>query len=252
MNTNKELTHKLFLQREQLYKHNSYETEMNFYNEVASGIMPKMKRSKDIYLSSGYGILSDDTIRNMRYHIIISIALITRFCVESGMEMETAYSLSDLYIQRVDKCNTIDELDNIHYEMVSDFSNRMRKIKRGNIYSKPIVRCLDYIYDNLQNKLSLEELADYVSLSPQYLSKLFHKEVGIPFKEYIIRKRIEAAENMLKYSDFSIIDISNYLAFSSHSHFIQTFKKYTGFTPKEYQNEFFRSNKLSDKINNIT
>ena len=65
---------------------------MNFYNEVSSGIMPKMKRSKDIYVSSGYGVLSDNPVRNMRYHIIIS-ALITRFCVESGMEMEARIAL---------------------------------------------------------------------------------------------------------------------------------------------------------------
>ncbi|MBP3325216.1 MAG: helix-turn-helix domain-containing protein [Coprococcus sp.] len=53
------------------------------------------------------------------------------------------------------------------------------------------------------------------------------------------------AENLLKYSDFSAIDISNDLCFSSHSHFIKVFKEHTGYTPKEYRNRFFRRNRSS-------
>ena len=103
--------------------------------------------------------------------------------------------------------------------------------------------CLDYIYDNLHTKITLEKLAEITKLSPAYLSKLFHKEVGYTVSGYIIRKRIEAAENMLKFSDHSCIDISEYLCFSSESHFIQVFKKQTGYTPKAYREKFFRTRK---------
>lgn len=53
-----------------------------------------------------------------------------------------------------------------------------------------------------------------------------------------LNKRIEAAENMLKYSDYSCLDISEYLCFSSESHFIQVLKKHTGYTPKAYRRNF--------------
>ena len=61
--------------------------------------------------------------------------------------------------------------------------------------------------------------------------------------EYITRKRIQAAENMLKYSEYSCLAISDYLCFSSESHFIQVFRRYTGLTPKRYREAYFRVSK---------
>ena len=113
-------------------------------------------------------------------------------------------------------------------------------IKKG-LYSKPILICLDLIYDNLHNKITLNDLADNVGLSAPYLSKLFHKEVGVTVSQYISQKRVEAAENLLKFSDYSCIEISNYLCFNSESYFIQVFKSYTKLTPKEYREKFFRT-----------
>ena len=63
----------------------------------------------------------------------------------------------------------------------------------------------------------------------------FKKEMGIGVAEYILKKRMEAARNMLRYSDMSYAEISEILAFSSQSHFTAVFKKHHGITPKEYR-----------------
>ena len=60
--------------------------------------------------------------------------------------------------------------------------------------------------------------------------------------EYVISKRMEAAENMLLYSDYTLTDISDILCFSSYSHFARTFRKYYGESPKQYRSEHFRAN----------
>ena len=54
---------------------------------------------------------------------------------------------------------------------------------------------------------------------------------------YIRQQKIEMAKNLLRYSDSSMIEIANQLAFSSQSHFIQQFRDVTGMTPKKYRNE---------------
>ena len=173
----------------------------------------------------------------------------TRFCVEGGMEMETAYTLSDLYIMKADKCQSEEEVRRIHNEAILDYTMQMKKISRANIYSKPVIMTMDYIYDNLHSKISVEDIAGSVSLSTAYLSRIFHKEVGVTISTYIAVKRVETAQNMLKYSDYTSLEISNYLAFTSHSHFISTFKKYTGMTPNEFRKKYYRDNwgNLSDK-----
>lgn len=238
----KELTYKAFMNREYEIKHSPYEKEFEFYECVKNGDVEKVKELMTPLGAEGSGQLSEDPLRNLKYHFIVTVALMTRFSVEGGLGMEKAYTLSDLYIQKADKCLTADELHTVHREAVLDYTEQMSRAAKGNIYSKPIIMAMDYIYDHLHSKIYEEDIAEYVGLSGAYLSRLFHKEVGVTVSTYISVKRVETAKNMLRFSDYSPLDIGNYLAFSTHSHFIRTFKKYTGMTPKEYRKRYYRSN----------
>lgn len=236
----KELTYKSFLNREYELRHSPFEKEFEFYECVKSGDINGVERLMTALDGNGAGRLSDDKLRNLKYHFVITIALITRFCVEGGMEMETAYTLSDLYINRADNCMREGDIHTLHREAILDFTRQMNRLAHDNIYSKPVIMTMDYIYDNLHSKISEDEIAEYVSLSAAYISRLFKREVGVTISTYIAIKRVETAQNMLKYSDYSPVDIANYLAFASHSHFISVFKKYTGMTPNEYRKRYFR------------
>ena len=99
--TEKELSYKAFLNREYGFSHSPFEKEFEFYDCVKKGDTDGVKRLMTPLDSSGTGVLSEDPIRNLKYHFVVTVALITRFCVEGGMEMETAYTLSDLYILRM-------------------------------------------------------------------------------------------------------------------------------------------------------
>lgn len=241
MNVNKKLSHIEFLNREYNISHLSYEREMAFFHSIKDGNSEEANRLFKPFNSEEMGRLSDDSLRNLKYHLIITVAFITRYCIEGGMEMEAAYNLSDIYIRSIDKCRTEEEINLLHHEVVDDCTQRMSIIRKQNRYPKAVTICLDYIYDNLHQKITLEKLAETVSLSPAYLSKLFHKETGMTVSGYITQKRIEAAENMLKFSEYSCLEISEYLCFSSESHFIQVFRKHTGYTPKNYREKFFRT-----------
>lgn len=238
----KELTYKAFLNREYEFRHSPFEKEFEFYDCVKNGNTEGVEQLMTPLGSSGSGMLSQDPLRNLKYHFIVTIALITRFCVEGGMEMETAYTLSDLYILKADRCSCEKDIHALHREAVLEFTRQMNRLAHGNVYSKPVIMTMDYIYDNLHSKISERDIAEYVSLSPSYISRLFKKEVGVNICTYIAVKRVETAQNMLKYSDYSPVDIGNYLAFTSHSHFISVFRKYTGMTPKEFRKKYFRDN----------
>lgn len=241
MDINKALTKTAFNNREYMITHLPYEREMEFYQSVKMGNIKEVNRLFKPLGGSGFGRLSDDNLRNLKYHLVVTIAFITRYCIEGGMEMETAYNLSDIYILRVDRCVSEEEIHSVHRQVVDDFTGRMHSIIKKGLFSKPVLICLDLIYDNLHNKITLNDLADNVGLSAPYLSKLFHREVGVTVSQYISQKRVEAAENLLKFSDYSCIEISNYLCFNSESYFIQVFKSYTKLTPKEYREKFFRT-----------
>ncbi|MBQ8613865.1 MAG: helix-turn-helix domain-containing protein [Ruminiclostridium sp.] len=243
MNINKKLSHLEFINREYNISHLSYEREMAFFDSIRDGKPDEAKRLFKPLDCEQMGRLSSDNLRNLKYHLIISVALITRYCIEGGMEMETAYNLSDIYINSIDKCLTEEEVKLLHREVVDDYAQRMQLIHKNNIYPKPVILCLDYIYNNLHTKITLDKLAEVSHMSPTYISRLFHKEVGVTVSDYITRKRIEAAKNMLRYSEHTSIEITECLCFSSESHFIQVFKKHTGCTPKTYREKYFRTRK---------
>ena len=150
--------------------------------------------------------------------------------------------MSDFYITKMDKKQTIPEIAALHDTMCLDFCKLMNELRKSQILSKPIVLCLDYIYSHIHYRITIKELAEHLHLSESYLSKLFHKEMGLPISQYILELKIEKAKNLLQFSDYNIVDIANYLSFSSQSHFIQVFQKYTGLTPHKFRTKHFRTN----------
>ncbi|MEH7313803.1 helix-turn-helix domain-containing protein, partial [Priestia megaterium] len=73
-------------------------------------------------------------------------------------------------------------------------------------------------------------------LHPNYLSKIFKKEVGKSVSQYIQEQRIEEAKKLLQLSNYTISEISTLLNFHDQSYFTTTFKKILGVTPKQYRN----------------
>lgn len=243
MSVDKELTHTTFLQREYNFKHTTYNDEISTMSAIKHGDIEQAGKFFDSFLDTGCGHLSDNPERNAQYMYVAGITLMTRFAIEGGMLEKDAFNLSDLYIQKMDQCRSSQEaIRTLYGQAALDFARRVHNLQKKNIYTKPILLAIDYIYDNLHYNISVEEVAQQVNLSTSYFSSLFKKELGISVASYIRNMRIEAAKNMLRFSDYSYQDISNYLAFSSQSHFISSFKKQVGMTPKEYRLTHFATN----------
>ena len=239
--TDSQLQHSLFQQREDHNNHLPYEKELRFYDSVKNGDVDLLRQIMIPLDNLQLGILSVNPLRNIQYHLTITIAFITRFCIEGGMDVETAYTLSDINIRKLDRCSSTREVTLLHQKIVFDYAYRMQKLNKESGNSIAVLKCIDYIYHHLHDVITIDALAQHTQKNATYLCGLFKKEMNITIGKYIIKRRIEAAENMLKFSDYTATDISNYLAFNSHSHFIQVFKQHTGLTPKAYRKQHYRS-----------
>ena len=80
-------------------------------------------------------------------------------------------------------------------------------------------------------------MAEELGLSRSYLSRRFSEQTGITIQEYILQVRLEAAANMLRFSEEQIGAIAEYLCFPSQSYFTERFRKQYGMTPGEYRKE---------------
>lgn len=224
--------------------HRSQNEELAFYHAVSSGDINTVRKNCEqqrFMDTEGVGILSRDPVTNLKYHFVITTAMITRFCVSAGMEMEQAYRLSDFYILKLDLLHTIEEVSTLHDRIVLDFTGKMRLLQNGGGTSKLINTCIEYIYVHIKERITINDLADYTGFSESYLSHLFKQELGTSISDYIREKKVEKAQNLLKYCDYSLISIANYLSFSSQSHFTQVFQKQVGMTPKKYRDLYYRS-----------
>lgn len=239
MRIQEELSRIEFEMRENARRHSPVEQEIRFYECVKQGDLKGARAHAAPLGGEGFGVLSCDRLRNLKYHLVITVAFITRFCVEGGMERETAYNLSDIYIRAVDHANCAEEINEIHANLIADFTERMRAVHKQSGTSYQVKKCKEYIYDHLHEKISVSGIAEQLGLSVPYLSKLFRAETGMTLNCYIMKKRIDAACQMLKYSDYEAAEISSFLSFGSHSYFIQKFRQETGLTPKQYRAKYY-------------
>ena len=237
MSIQKELFYKEFIRRENDIIRAPYNPELEFYSVIKSGDINKIRTlcTEPLMNKVGLGTLSQNELQNIKYHFVVTTALTARYCIEGGMELATAYSLSDYYIQKADLCKTVKAVSDLHPIMCEDYTRRMKNLRKEKICSRQIVECIDYIYEHLHTRITIDALATHVELNPSYLSRLFKKEVGISISNYIQNQKIATAKNMLIYSDYSLSQISSTLAFPSQSYFAEIFKKKTGLTPSEYR-----------------
>ncbi len=232
--------------------HRPLSDEQLFFHAVSSGDIDFVRencKQQKFAETEGVGVLSHDPVTNLKYHFVITAAFVTRLCIESGMELEQAFRLSDFYILKLDNLHTCQAVIDLHDHMVLDFTGKMRILTRRSGMSKSITACIDYIYAHIKERITIEDLAGYTALSASYLSRLFKKETGVSVSDYIREKKMEKAQHLLRFCDYSLIEIANYLSFSSQSHFIQAFKDFTGITPKKYRDLYSASdwNVLSSK-----
>lgn len=248
MNIEKELAKRLMNEGEAGNRQEAYNSEISFYELVASGNMHRLEEAlKTLGANQTFGVLSSDKVRNVKYHTVILTALVSRFCIEAGLEISVAYNLSDIYIELIDAANSVEEIYSVQNDMLRSYCRKMSDLSKNRVVSRHIVVAIDYIRSHIQENLTVESIADSLSLNSSYLSKLFKQEMGITLSRYIRDQKINVACNMLRHLDESSLSIANYLGFSSQSHFIQVFKKCTGLTPEEYRRRNYHQSWMGDQ-----
>ena len=99
---------------------------------------------------------------------------------------------------------------------------------------------INYISEHFDEDISLEQLAQLTNLNPYYFSKLFKKQMGHTFSDYITNVRIEKAKQLMLQEELNIKEISYYVGYHDPNYFSRVFKKVTNMTPKEYRSTLLK------------
>lgn len=225
------------LEESSIQSHYPYELEKRLYEAMVDGDLKKIEELGSEYNTYTSSVLCENnSIRSLKNKLICSCALITRMVIDSGVDEKYAYFLSDLYINKIESINKEEPLLNLNAHMILDFMTQIKNslAYNKNHYSSLTKKVIQYINDNLYTHLTLTDAANYVNANSSYLSRVFKKEVGITFIQYIHNSRIKRAQHLLLFSNLSLVEISTKLGYATQSHFNKMFKEITDMTPKQF------------------
>lgn len=194
-----------------------------------------MKRIEDIkkYINS-LDHLNMEYLKNFYWGIItyinnirLSVAMASN---ESKVESINIISLHNM----ISKSENINELNDLLKEVSLSITAKINNYNNKSI--KLILRnALEYIHQHYSEQLTLNDVAEHVYVSPSYLSRMFKKELGKNFVDYLNGLRIEKAKELLMDPKYKTYEVAEIVGIPDAHYFSRLFKKYEGLSPTEYR-----------------
>jgi len=112
-------------------------------------------------------------------------------------------------------------------------------IKNHKVKNRIICKLIDYIEKHYKDEITLLTAAEHVHMNHIYISRLFKKETGETFLDYLTKFRLKKACILLAKNEYRIYEIASEVGIADSGYFSQLFRKYYGITPSEYRNKLF-------------
>ena len=176
----------------------------------------------------------------LKARVLELIVLLSRAALKGGADIELIFGMNYEYINQIHEFESVDELTYWLSKIMIRFTDcvfDMSNVKHVDV----IYKAIDYIKRNYMNKITLEDVASEVHLSPSYFSKVFKEETNSNFNQYLNKIRIEHSKMFLSDYSLSLVDVSNLSGFEDQSYFSKVFKKITGLSPGKYRETFSKS-----------
>jgi AraC family transcriptional regulator len=114
-------------------------------------------------------------------------------------------------------------------------ANFIAEAVHGGLSGYRLKRVKEFVHANLEEDLSLAEIAAVADLSQYHFARAFRKSTGLTPQQYLMQQRIESAKDLLTRPDLPLVEISLRTGFKNQSHFTTLFRKFTNFTPKAWR-----------------
>jgi AraC-like DNA-binding protein/ligand-binding sensor protein len=187
---------------------------------------------------------SSGSIDVMRARVVELVVLLSRAAIRGGADVEQIFGLNFTYLGKINSFRNIDEIAYWLSGIMARFTDQvfnLTNVKHADV----IYRAVDFIRKNYMNRITLEDAAACVYLSPAYFSRIFKEEMGCNFNTYVNAVRVEAAKKLLMNDRVALVDVSTMAGFEGQSYFSKVFKKFAGVTPGRYREARGKINKSS-------
>jgi two-component system response regulator YesN len=181
-----------------------------------------------VFFSSGRNF---DVVKSRVLELVV---LLSRAAMAGGADAEQVFGLNYQYLNQIHHFRSVDELAFWLSKIIRRFTDlvfKLRNAKHADVILK-IYRLVDRRYSE---KLSLDEAAAEVYLSPAYFSKVFKEETGLSFTQYVNKVRVDKSKEFLADGSLSLVEVAGLVGFEDQSYFTKVFKRVTGLSPGRYR-----------------
>ncbi|MCK6075013.1 helix-turn-helix domain-containing protein [Paenibacillus silvae] len=207
-------------------------------DQLASALKQGDEEKTDMYFRQYLGLLADKKLHFSEYPVIM-VQLLSRvyqLVQEQGGDVAEVLGekASMAYLL---KLSTLDEMTSWFRKRLFLPVIRFWREQEESQYMNIARRMIRLIEERYDRDLSLEACAEELNFHPVYLSRVFKKEAGVNFTEYLAEYRMEKAKTWLQTTDLKIAEIAEKLNYTNPTAFIRTFRKITGTTPGKYREQ---------------
>lgn len=218
----------------------TYEVEVEWTQNIERGIIvtESDRLRQELTSISGIGTMARGSdFKQMEYMQVTGIALATRAAIRGGVPPLVAYETSDIILQKLAKIKNVNEFMQKTADYPRIFTRLVQQYQKIRQEGSTVEICKEYIAKHLYKDFSIQQMANELSMNRSHLSRKFSQKTGESLQHYINSERLNAAANLLKYSEESVSQISEYMHFSSPSRFSVYFKEEYGVSPSRFREE---------------
>jgi len=217
--------------------HNTLAIEQTLMNMIRRGDTDALKAWIASAPAVHAGTMAQEHLRQYKNTFIVTTTLAARSAIRGGMDAEEALSTSDLLIRNCEALRDVQSIRQLQIHMLLSYAEQVARLREGIRPTPLAIAVAAWTRQHLSEPVDTEKLARALHYSRPHLSRKFKEETGMTLTDFILTKKSEEAARLITYTDKSLIAVSDYLGFSSQSHFARVFKKYMGKTPSEYRSQ---------------
>lgn len=180
--------------------------------------------------------MSYEQVKNMAVRqVIVSLQEVE----SNGLDFQDILGRNASILDELNNCRIMNDIQIWMREFMEKLIQQLKAMKNYS-YSSVVATAIQYIADNYQQEIRVEQIADLVYVTPNYFSRIFYQETGVHFVDYLNQYRLKKAKLLLQDKKRKTYEIAELCGYQNYKYFSFIFKKYEKCSPRQYRENLER------------
>ena len=214
-------------------------TEKSIFSSI-NGDSKQLSNAVDLFFSQ-CSSRSADAKKRVQEAVITLIYNIVKSTLERGVTIDGLSEKKSSITNRILESWSLEDMKRILLDFLTDLSKTLTESRAISALTK---KALLYLNENYARRITLENVAEEIHVTPSYLSMLFKQETGLNLIEYLNRLRIEKSKELIKSGNRKVYEVAYQVGYQDEKYFHMMFKRYTGLTTTQFKDGFSEGTSL--------